>query len=79
MRMIPTGTTSDRTIINFAKKGIPAIFFFSGTHKDYHRPSDTVDKILFDKMEKIGQHIFHVVWELANREDRIVVDGVIEE
>lgn len=59
---------------NFAKKGIPAIFFFSGTHEDYHRTSDTVDKILFDKMEKVGRHIFHVTWELANREDRIVVD-----
>lgn len=62
---------------NFARKGVPAIFFFSGTHEDYHRPSDTVDKILFDKMEKIGQHIFHVVWELANRENKIVVDGEV--
>ena len=32
---------------NFAEKGIPAIFYFSGTHEDYHRPSDTVDKINF--------------------------------
>lgn len=63
---------------NFAKKGIPAIFFFSGTHKDYHRPSDTVEKILFDKMEKVARHIFLVVWELANRDDRIVVDGKVE-
>jgi len=63
---------------NFAKKGIPSIFFFSGTHEDYHRPSDTVDKILFDKMEKIGRHIFHLTWDLANREDRIVVDKRIE-
>ncbi len=62
---------------NFAKKGIPAIFFFSGVHPDYHRPSDTVDKIMFDKVEKIGRHIFHLTWELANREDRIVVDGPV--
>lgn len=62
---------------NFAKKGIPAIFFFSGVHKDYHRTSDTVDKILFDKVEKIGRLIFHTTWELANREERIVVDGVV--
>jgi len=61
---------------NFAKKGIPAIFFFSGVHKDYHRPSDTVDKILFNKMEAVGKHIFHTAWELANREDRIRVNGV---
>ena len=59
---------------NFAKNGIPAIFFFSGTHPDYHRPSDTVEKIDFEKMEKVGRHIFHLIWELANRPERIEVD-----
>jgi hypothetical protein len=63
---------------NFAKKGIPAIFFFSGVHEDYHRTTDTVDKIMFDKMEVIGRHIFHLAWDLANRENRIVVDGVVK-
>jgi hypothetical protein len=63
---------------NFAKNGIPAIFFFNGTHDDYHQITDTVDKINFDKMQEVGRHIFHVVWELANRKDRIVVDGVTE-
>ncbi len=62
---------------NFAAKGIPAIFFFNGTHEDYHQPGDTVEKIEFDKMEKIGQHIFQLAWELANREERIVVDGEV--
>lgn len=62
---------------NFAEKGIPAIFFFSGTHKDYHRPSDTVDKILFDKVERTGRLIFHTTWELANRDDRIrLIEGI---
>ena len=64
---------------NFARKGIPAIFFFNGTHEDYHRISDTVEKINFDKMEKVGRLFFHTAWELANREDRIVVDGQVEE
>lgn len=59
---------------NFAKKGIPAIFYFSGVHKDYHQPSDTVDKIMFDKMEKIGRLIFYTTWELANRDERIKVN-----
>ncbi|MEM1326961.1 MAG: M28 family peptidase [Bacteroidota bacterium] len=59
---------------NFAKKGIPAIFYFNGTHVDYHRPSDTVDKINFEKMEKIGRLVFHTTWELANRDKRIEVD-----
>jgi len=64
---------------NFAKKGIPAIFFFSGVHKDYHRPSDTVEKIQFNKMENVGKHIFHTVWDLSNRDDRIRVDGKVEQ
>jgi len=59
---------------NFAEKGIPAIFYFNGTHADYHRPSDTSDKINYTQMQKIGQLIFHTAWELANREERIKVD-----
>jgi hypothetical protein len=61
---------------NFAERGIPAIFFFNGTHADYHRASDTVDKINFQKMAKIGQLVFHTAWELANRDDRIKVDVI---
>ncbi len=59
---------------NFAKKGIPAIFFFSGVHSDYHRTTDTVDKIMFDKMEKIAKLAFYTTWELANRDERIRVN-----
>ncbi len=59
---------------NFAREGIPAIFYFNGTHEDYHRDTDTVDKINFEKMERIGKLVFHTVWELANREERIRVD-----
>jgi len=63
---------------NFAKNGIPAIFFFNGVHGDYHRTTDTVEKINFEKMEKVGRLIFHTTWELANREQRIKVDGEIK-
>jgi hypothetical protein len=59
---------------NFAKNGIPAIFYFNGTHEDYHRVSDTAEKINFEKMEKIGQLAFYTAWELANRDKRIEVD-----
>ncbi len=62
---------------NFARNGIPSIFFFNGVHADYHQPTDTIDKINFKKMEKIARHIFHVVWELANRQERIKVDGKV--
>ncbi len=63
---------------NFARKGIPAIFFFSGVHEDYHQPTDTPDKINYEKSEHIARHIAQLTWELANREDRIVVDGEVK-
>ena len=63
---------------NFAKNGVPAIFFFNGTHADYHRTTDDVEKIDFDVMASRGKHIFHVIWEIANRANRIVVDGEIK-
>ena len=61
---------------NFAVKGIPAVFYFNGTHEDYHRTTDTVEKINFEKMEKIGKLVFHTAWELADRKDKIKVDVV---
>ncbi|MBC8044415.1 MAG: M20/M25/M40 family metallo-hydrolase [Rhizobacter sp.] len=52
---------------NFAKNGIPIIFFFNGTHADYHKPTDDVEKINFDKMSLITRLAFSVGWETANR------------
>ena len=60
---------------NFAKNGIPVIFYFNGVHEDYHRPTDDVEKINFDKMEKITRLVFFTAWELANRNERIAVDS----
>tara|TARA_R110001599_G_scaffold45036_2_gene133535 strand:+ start:12907 stop:14385 length:1479 start_codon:yes stop_codon:yes gene_type:complete len=59
---------------NFAKKGIPIIFYFNGVHADYHRPTDTVDKIEFDVMAQRGQLVFYTAWILANRDQRVPVD-----
>ncbi|MDB4609404.1 M28 family metallopeptidase [Flavobacteriaceae bacterium] len=56
---------------NFAKNNIPVIFYFNGTHADYHRPTDTVEKIEYDLMETRARLIFATAWELANREERI--------
>jgi hypothetical protein len=56
---------------NFAERGIPAIFFFSGVHEDYHQPSDTPDKINYQKAEITARLVFHTCWELANRDERI--------
>ncbi len=59
---------------NFIKNNIPAIFYFNGTHDDYHRPTDTVEKIEYDLLENRTRLIFYTAWELANRTDRIIVD-----
>lgn len=53
---------------NFAEKGVPAIFFFSGVHKDYHRITDDVEKIMFGKTAAIARHIFYLSWALANKD-----------
>jgi len=56
---------------NFAKNNIPVIFYFNGVHEDYHKISDTPDKIAYDLMEKRTKLIFHTAWEIANREKQI--------
>ncbi|MFL5764821.1 MAG: M28 family peptidase [Bacteroidia bacterium] len=60
---------------NFAKNGIPVIFYFNGVHADYHKETDEVDKIDFMKMEKIAKLVFYTAWEVANRKDRLKVDS----
>jgi len=59
---------------NFAKHNIPVIFYFTGVHEDYHKPTDTPDKLDYNKTEKIARLVFHTAWELANRNERIKVD-----
>ena len=59
---------------NFAKKGIPSVFLFNGVHVDYHKPTDTPDKIEYDALAKRAQLAFVIAWELANRDNRPVVD-----
>ncbi|MBO0330082.1 M28 family peptidase [[Muricauda] lutisoli] len=59
---------------NFAKNNIPIIFYFNGTHADYHRPGDTPDKINYDLLENRARLIFHTAWEIANRPSRLLVD-----
>lgn len=51
---------------NFARHGIPIVFFFTGIHEDYHRPTDDVEKIEFDRMVKIGQLIYATAWKAGN-------------
>jgi Peptidase family M28 len=53
---------------NFAKHNVPIVFFFTGNHKDYHKPTDTIDKIQFEKMLKIDHVIYNLAWKLGNFE-----------
>jgi Peptidase family M28 len=59
---------------NYAKKGIPIIFYFSGVHEDYHGPGDTADKIDYQKLEKVTRTVFATMWRLANAHTRPKVD-----
>lgn len=60
---------------NFAKNNVPAAFFFDGIHEDYHKTTDDPEKIDYELLKKRTQLVFATAWELANRNDRIVVDG----
>jgi hypothetical protein len=55
---------------NFARRGVPVLFFFNGTHEDYHQPSDHVEKIDADKAARIGRLLFHLGLEVAEADDR---------
>ncbi|MCK5446848.1 MAG: M20/M25/M40 family metallo-hydrolase, partial [Gemmatimonadetes bacterium] len=59
---------------NFAQRGVPILFFFNGTHDQYHQPGDHVDLIDYDKMARIGQLVFYLGLEIANQEERPVWD-----
>jgi hypothetical protein len=59
---------------NYAKKGIPIIFYFDGVHEDYHKPTDSPDKIDYEKMQKVTRTVFILASELAAAPRRPVVD-----
>lgn len=56
---------------NYAKHGIPIIFYFDGTSVDYHRPTDTIEKIDFNKMTKVARLVFETGWRIANLDHRL--------
>ena len=61
---------------NFGKYDVPFIFYFTGTHEDYHGVGDSADKIDYDRMARIARLIFGTAWDLANRDERPAVSGV---
>jgi Zn-dependent M28 family amino/carboxypeptidase len=63
---------------NFARKGIPSLFYFSGIHEDYHQPGDDAEKIDLDLLHQRTLLAFHTAWILANQERRIEVDKPVK-
>ncbi len=55
---------------NFAKKGVPALFFTNGSHIDYHKITDTADRINYEALAKRATLVFQTAWVLANQDER---------
>ena len=56
---------------HFVKNNIPSIFYFSGVHEDYHKPTDTAEKILYEPYKRRVKLIFHTAWGLSNSVEKI--------
>ena len=65
-------------ICSCAKNSIPSIFYFSGLNEDYHKHTDTMEKLSYKKIESLTKLIFYTAWELSNAEKRPVVDKINE-
>jgi Peptidase family M28 len=63
---------------NFAEKGVPIIFYFNGVHADYHKPTDTPDKINYPMMAKRAQLVFYTAMEMANKQEMLKRDIKLE-
>ena len=60
---------------NFAKNGVPIIFYYDGMLRpDYHRPTDTPDKVNYDLLRRRAQLVFYTAWEMANRNEMLKRD-----
>jgi len=62
---------------NYAKNGIPVIFYFTGFHQDYHRPTDDVEKLDLQKMTRITRLIFATGWRIANLDHRLKLNEAV--
>jgi hypothetical protein len=60
---------------NFAKYGVPIAFFFTGLHRDYHQPTDTPDKIHYEKLLRVAHYVYDIAFELAQQAGRPEVDA----
>lgn len=52
---------------NFVKHDVPSVFYFGGFHDDYHKPTDTADKLNYDKLHAVTEFFFFTAWEIATQ------------
>lgn len=62
---------------HFYKNGVPILGLSTGLHEDYHKPSDELDKIDYNKMKRVADYGFLVAYEVANKTNRIEVDNPV--
>lgn len=60
--------------VEYVRKGVPSILFFSGYHADYHAPTDSPDKLDYAKMEKVARTVYATAWTLADGASRPRID-----
>lgn len=63
---------------NYAKKGIPIVFFFDDMTRDYHQASDEVQYIDFTKIQKVATLAYTIITDVSNLDHRVKVDHAIE-
>ncbi|MGZ8536869.1 MAG: M28 family peptidase [Flavisolibacter sp.] len=64
---------------NFAKKGVPIIFYYDGMlGADYHKPTDTPDKINYNLLAKRAKLVFYTAWEMVNRNEMLKRDRELD-
>jgi hypothetical protein len=71
----PEGVYTRSDHYSYAAKGIPIAFFTTGLHADYHKVTDTVDKILFPKMARIAQLVYETGFSIANTDRTLERDN----
>lgn len=62
---------------NYARQGIPILFFFDGVHRDYHQPSDSPDKIDYQKLQNVARTVYAVAWALAEQPGRPALNATL--
>lgn len=62
---------------NYARYGIPIVFFTTGLHDDYHAPSDEIDLISFSKVARVARLTYDIAMEVGNRAERPMVDQAV--